>query len=116
MLRHVLAAICAVSVISMATGSFASTESEESCVGFEKNEDEKSIVYQAKNSCDEKLACRLSWVVECEDNEGKVTQRTKKSASFALGASGEHSLSLSAEQCKQGWAIDEVSWSCKGAR
>lgn len=119
MLRHVLATICALGALSMVSGSLSLARADEvdsGCVGFEKSEDDKVIVYEAKNSCDEKLSCRMSWLLQCESTEGKVTARSKKSASFELGASGTHEVSLSAEQCKQGWSIDDVSWSCKGRR
>jgi hypothetical protein len=115
MLGRVLALVCGIGVIGGFSGVSATAHAQsedESCVGFEKSDDDKAIVFEAKNSCDQKLSCQLSWVLSCEDSEGNVTTRTRKSARFSLSESGAHTLSLSAAACKQGWSIDDVAWSC----
>jgi hypothetical protein len=120
MLGRVLAVVCGLGAVSGVCGSFTATahaqSSDESCVGFEKSEDDKALVYEARNSCDQKLSCQLSWLLTCEDNEGKVTAQARKTTRFSLTESGEHTLSLSAAACKQGWSIDDVSWSCNGGK
>lgn len=119
MLRRVVAVVClgvigAVAVVPAGTAS--ANEGSDSCVGFEKTDDEKAILYDAKNSCDQKLTCELRWRVQCEDADGNVTSTAKKSARFVLSGSGTHSLSLSADTCKQGWRIDDVTWKCNEAK
>jgi hypothetical protein len=113
MFLRVMGLVCGLGVL--AAGSAVAEESADSCLGFEKTEEEKSVVYAATNSCDQKLACELRWVVQCEDNDGKVTARAKKSARFTVSESGSHSISASAESCKQSWRIEDVAWHCNGA-
>jgi hypothetical protein len=116
MLRRVLAVVCGVGVIGVVAlvpaKAAHADEGADSCVGFEKSDDDKAIVYDAKNSCDQKLSCELRWRVQCEDADGNVTASVKKSARFSLSESGTHTLSLSAETCKQSWRIDDVAWKC----
>jgi hypothetical protein len=118
MLRRVLALVCGIGVGSGSGGIFPAIahaqDDEQSCVGFEKSEDDKAIVYEAKNACDQKLSCQLSWLLRCEDGAGKVTAQSRQSARFSLAESGTETVSLSAAACKQGWSIDDVSWSCSG--
>ncbi len=119
MFQRLMAFVCAaplVAVLFHGTAAADPADEAQSCVGFEKTDEDHAISYQAKNSCDEKLSCRVSWVVTCSDIEGKTTARSKKASSFSLAESGEHSFTLSADGCKQSWSIDEVSWACKGAR
>ena len=83
------------------------------CMSFRNETKERSIVVRAKNECDRKLSCSLSYAVRCEDNQGKRTSSSAKSAHFALGSAGSTELVLSAEQCKQAWTIDAVTWRCE---
>ena len=83
------------------------------CMSFQNEVQEKSIVVHASNICERKLSCSLDFVLRCEDNAGKVTSSTKGRARFALAAHGAENLELSAEACKQGWSIDDVSWICR---
>jgi hypothetical protein len=86
------------------------------CVGFDKSDGDKTILYEVENSCEKKQACSISWLVTCEDEAGKVTTRSQKSSRFALKPEAKHSVSLSAESCKQGWRIENVSWQCDDAK
>jgi hypothetical protein len=83
------------------------------CMSFRNEVKERSIVVRAKNECDRKLSCSLSYAVRCEDNHGKRTSSSSESAHFALGSEGSTELVLSAERCKQAWTIDAVSWRCE---
>jgi hypothetical protein len=120
MLRHVVAFVCGLGVLGaiamVPAGTARADESADSCVGFDKSDDDKAIVYDAKNSCDQKLSCQLSWRVQCEDAEGNVTATARKSSRFSLAGSGTHTLSLSAQTCKQAWRIDDVAWKCDEAK
>ena len=120
MLRHVMAWVCGLGVMgavaSLPAGVAQANEGADSCVGFEKTDDDKAILYDAKNSCEQKLSCELHYRVQCEDVDGNVTSRAKKSMRFSLSESGSHSLSLSADSCKQGWRIDDVTWKCNEAK
>jgi len=83
------------------------------CMSFRNEVKEKTIVVQAKNGCDRKLRCSLSYAVRCEDNHGKRTSSSAESAHFALGSEDATELVLSAERCKQAWTIDAVTWRCE---
>jgi len=83
------------------------------CMSFRNETRGKTLVVQAKNGCDRKLSCSLSYAVRCEDNHGKRTSSSAKSAHFALGSDDSTELVLSAELCAQAWLIDAVSWRCE---
>jgi len=83
------------------------------CMSFQNDVQEKSIVVHASNVCERKLSCSLSFVLRCEDNASKQTSSTKGNAHFALAAHGSAEVPISAEQCKQAWTIDDVSWICR---
>ncbi|HEY4105906.1 MAG TPA: hypothetical protein VGM44_18525 [Polyangiaceae bacterium] len=83
------------------------------CMSFQNDVQDKSIVVHASNVCERKLSCTLSYAVRCEDNQGKRTSSNAGSAHFALKAQRSTELTLSAEQCKQGWSIDDVAWQCQ---
>jgi hypothetical protein len=83
------------------------------CMSFQNDVQEKSIVVHASNVCERKLSCSMSYVVRCEDNGGKKTSSTNGSARFALAAHAATDIPMSADQCKQGWSIDDVSWACR---
>ncbi|MGC4091257.1 MAG: hypothetical protein QM756_25945 [Polyangiaceae bacterium] len=84
------------------------------CLRFEKTQLGKSIELEAKSSCEAKLECSLSYSVRCEDRDGKATSSTQRATNFSVAAGASETLSLSAEACKQGWTIDNVSWRCRG--
>jgi hypothetical protein len=87
-------------------------ETANACVGFQNAVGDKELVVHAGNDCERKLACTLDYVVRCEDNDRKVTSRLQKRALFNLAAKGNAELTLSAATCKQGWAIDDLAWTC----
>lgn len=88
-------------------------ETANACVGFQNVVGDKQLVVHAGNDCERQLSCSLDYVVRCEDNEQKVTSRAQKRSLFKLAAKGSAELALSAASCKQGWAIDELEWSCR---
>ncbi len=83
------------------------------CMSFQNDVQEKAIVVHASNVCERKLSCSMSYVVRCEDNGGNKTSSTNGSAHFALAAHAATEIPMSADQCKQGWSIDDVSWACR---
>ena len=112
-LRRALAAVCAFACLLSPEGVRADErETANTCVGFQNEVGEKLMLVHASNACEKRWACSLSYVVQCQDNEQKVTSRAEKRASFTLAAKGAHDLELSATHCKQGWSIDELAWSC----
>ena len=89
------------------------TPNASDCMSFQNDVQEKSIVVHASNLCERKLSCSLTYVVRCEANDGKRTSSANRSAHFSLAAHGAAEVPMSAEQCKQGWTIDDVSWVCR---
>jgi len=57
------------------------------CMSFRNEAKEKSIVVRAKNECQRKLSCSLSYSVSCEDNHGKahLQQRQERTLCARLG-------------------------------
>lgn len=125
MRRWIVALACALSgpVVTIFGGGLAavhvpSARADEAkpnandCMSFQNDVQEKSIVVHASNVCERKLGCSMTYVVRCEDNTGKQTSHTPGSARFTLAAHGAADVLMSAEQCKQGWSIDDIAWVC----
>ena len=89
------------------------TPNASDCMSFQNDTQEKSILVHAHNVCERKFSCSMSFVVRCEDNGGKATSSKSGTAHFALDAHGTTDVPMSAEQCKQAWTIDDVSWVCR---
>jgi len=88
-------------------------ETANACVGFQNAVGDKQLLVHAGNDCERKLACTLDYSVRCEDNDRKVTSQVQRRALFSLPAKGNAELTLSAAACKQGWAIDDLAWTCR---
>ncbi len=88
------------------------TDAVNACVGFRNEEGEKLLIVHASNGCQRRLACSLSYNVRCEDNDRNVTSRAQRQASFELTSKGKAELTLSATHCPQGWAVDNLAWTC----
>jgi hypothetical protein len=54
----------------------------------------------------------MSYTLRCEDPKGNVTSNSALQLSFVVNENGSRDLTLSAKQCKQGWTITDVNWSC----
>jgi hypothetical protein len=106
MFKHLIATILATSTLAHA----ASTSGQ--CLHFEKSESRKTITYEVESSCEKQQTCAISWAVQCEDEKGAVTDRSRKTKRFLLDRDGKTSIELSAESCKQGWRIDDVNYKC----
>ncbi len=89
------------------------TPNASDCMSFQNDTQGKSILVHAHNVCEHKFSCSMSFVVRCEDNDGKATSNNRGTAHFALAAHGTADVPMSAEQCKQAWTIDDVSWVCR---
>lgn len=87
-------------------------ETAESCLSFRKGDMDKGLTFDVESSCGMKLACKVSWVVQCSDNDGKVESRSSKTERFGLAESESHRVEMSAESCKQSWRVDDVKWGC----
>jgi hypothetical protein len=87
-------------------------ETAESCLAFRKSDIEKGIAFDIESSCGMKLACKVSWTVQCAGNDGKVESRTKKSESFGLAGGESRSVPMSAAACSQSWKVEDVRWGC----
>lgn len=88
------------------------TDTVNACVGFRSEEGEKLLIVHAKNDCRRALTCSLTYNVRCEDNDRNVTSRAEKKTPFELASKGKTQLTLSATGCLQGWAIDNLAWTC----
>lgn len=84
----------------------------ESCMSFSKGNLDKGISFDIESHCEMKLACKVSWVVQCADNDGKVESRTTKREQFGLENGESRGVPMSAETCKQSWKVENVSWGC----
>jgi len=88
-------------------------ETADACVGFQNSVGDKQLLVHAGNDCERKLACTLDYAVRCEDNHQKQTSRVSKRVLFSLAAKGNAELTLSAAACHQGWAIEDLEWTCR---
>jgi hypothetical protein len=88
-------------------------ETANACVGFQNSVGDKQLLVHAGNDCERKLACTLDYEVRCEDNHQKETSRVSKRVLFSLAAKGNAELTLSAAACHQGWAIEDLEWTCR---
>jgi hypothetical protein len=110
--------VCPLLAFDPASGGVRPARAEEpdtanACVGFQNAVGDKELVVHAGNDCERRLACTLDYSVRCEDNDRKVTSRVQKRALFNLAAKGNADITLSAAACKQGWAIEDLAWTCR---
>lgn len=87
-------------------------ESADDCVAISRTEQTSGLTFEVKNNCDRKLSCSMGWRLSCENASGKTTSSSRESASFGMSASAEHKVNGSAASCKDGWKIDDVTWTC----
>lgn len=99
--------------VRSASAQGGEADTANACVGFQNRVGDKEIVVHADNDCERRLTCTLDYSVRCEDNAGKVTSRAQKRSPFNLAPKGNTDLTLSATDCKQGWAIDDLVWNCR---
>jgi hypothetical protein len=98
---------------SIGTAAAEETPNANDCIGFEKNENDHNIQYSIENVCERKLSCTVRWKLTCENKDGKATSRSAGKANISLAGETTGEVTASAETCKQGWRIDDVSWSCQ---
>jgi hypothetical protein len=96
--------------LDLATAS--AQQSAQDCVGFDKVEADRALLFRAKSSCERRLDCALNYTLRCEDTKGRVTSSTQARVAFQLASRGERELTLSAASCKQGFRIEGVDWKC----
>jgi hypothetical protein len=90
-------------------------DSADECVSIRSAELSSGLSFDMQNRCEKRLSCALSWTLTCENASGKTTHKAKQEAHFDIGASDSHATTGSAATCKDGWKIDDVSWSCAPA-
>jgi hypothetical protein len=101
-----------VSCVTAAAVPASAAESADECVNIRSTELSSGLSFDVQNRCEKRLTCALSWTLSCENASGKTTSKSKQEARFEVGASDSHSTTGSASPCKDGWKIDEVSWTC----
>lgn len=99
-------------VLAAEAGPDSDADTVNACVGFRNEEGEKLLIVHATNGCKRHLTCSMSYSVRCEDNDRNVTSRAQKETPFDLAGKGKAELTLSATTCNQGWAIDNLAWTC----
>jgi len=91
-------------------------ETANACVSFRNEAGDKELRIDATNDCKLRLSCHLDYTVRCissdEQGKEKETSRSHKIAPFVITPKGKATVTLSAAACKQGWAIDDFSWTC----
>jgi hypothetical protein len=90
-------------------------DSADACVSIQSAALSTGLAFDVQNSCDKKLTCALTWTLTCENASGKATSKAKQEARFMISASDTHHTTGSADSCKDGWKIDDVSWDCASA-
>ena len=98
-------------LVAVAAPARAATSADE-CVNIRSAELASGLSFDVQNRCDKRLSCALTWTLSCENASGKTTSKSKQEARFDVGASDSHTTMGSAAMCKDGWKIDDVSWSC----
>ncbi len=100
-------------VLAAETDTDPNPDTVNACVGFRNEQGEKLLIVHAANGCKRHLTCSMSYSVRCEDNDGNVTSRAQRQTPFELTRKGKAALTLSATDCNQGWAIDNLAWTCQ---
>lgn len=98
-------------VAAVATPARAADSADE-CVNIRSAELGTGLSFDVQNRCEKRLTCALTWTLTCENASGKATSKTRQEARFDIAASDSHATTGSAASCKDGWKIDDVSWSC----
>lgn len=101
-------------IVAVAMPAQAADTADE-CVVIRSATLASGLAFDFENSCTRRLTCALSWTLTCENASGKTTSKAKQEARFVVGASDTHSMTGSASTCKDGWKIDDVSWTCAPA-
>ena len=109
-----LAAI-AVAGVAIAAPARAAGPDASRCVSISSAPLTSGLAFDVQNACDAKLTCALTWTLTCENASGKATSKSKQEARFNLAASDTHHTTGSADRCKDGWKIDDVSWDCSAS-
>jgi hypothetical protein len=95
-------------------GKKASKVSVASCTTFDQiDHEDAGLDLVVANRCEIKLACSVSWTLTCQPAAGR-SRKSQHGQAFSLATDTSETTSVSAETCgNDGWAIDDVSWSCQ---
>lgn len=84
------------------------------CATFvQKDATETTVEFTVDNSCTVAVECTVTWSVTCAPDSRKKRSKKFEGASFKLGTAEIKTTTADAARCgDDGWAIDDVSWSC----
>jgi hypothetical protein len=89
------------------------TEDVSSCVTFGQSDAGDAVNFRFVSTCEAPLSCGVTWTLQCESWEGKKTAKTHDGVAFELESNASYLATASPATCgDDGWAIDDVSWSC----
>jgi hypothetical protein len=111
----VVVGVAPVMAVVGASGAAYAADSADACVNIHTAQLGTGLAFDVQNTCDKRLACALTWTLTCENASGKATSKSKQEARFLVSAADTHQATGSAATCKDGWKIDDVSWSCAAA-
>jgi hypothetical protein len=83
------------------------------CASFDqKDSGDTTVDFTITNACSINVECSVTWSVTCAPDT-KHRSRKQEGASFNLAATEVKTTQADASRCgDDGWAIDDVSWSC----
>lgn len=100
------------SVIGLSAPPAHAAESADECVRLRESQQSAGLALDVDNNCDRRLACSVSWTVQCQTESGKVTRSSKDGARFVVAASQSARAFASTSSCGDNWKIEDVSWDC----
>lgn len=111
-LAFVFVFVAGVAAVASVAAPAQAADSADRCVSLQSAPLSTGLAFDVQNGCEKRLSCALTWTLTCENASGKATSKSKQEARFVIGASDTHHTTGSAESCKDGWKIDDVSWDC----
>lgn len=100
------------SVAALHAPDAQAADSANDCVRMRETIEGAGLTLSVDNNCDRRLACSVTWTVQCESATGKATKRVKEGAQLVVGSSASKDAYASAKTCGDNWKIEEVSWDC----
>lgn len=116
-------ALCALALAFLASPAVADNKKKKTrvkqrtsvaaCTSFEQlDREDDSVDLVIANACEVQVACSVSWTVTCAPGT-KRARRTQHGEAFTLATAQTQTQNASAAVCgNDGWAIDDVVWSC----
>lgn len=84
------------------------------CASFaQKDAGDDAVDFTITNACTIDVECSVTWSLTCAPDSPKRRSKKSEGASFVLATTEARTSTASASRCgDDGWAIDDVSWSC----